>query len=75
MLATWRNKVTYTTEYLIPRNAPIGEWFKAYQHAWSRWCTANGTDAEYESPRDDWAVIDSDDENVIIRFETPKEMR
>lgn len=72
MIASWRHTVTYTTEYLVPINAPIGEFFKAYNHAWSRFCTSIGSDAEQESPRDDWARITADDEHVIIRFETAK---
>lgn len=68
MIATWRTKTVTYTEYLVPRDAPIGELVKAMHHAWVGYCTATGHDP-INTPGDDWARVDHDDENVIIRFE------
>lgn len=69
MLATWRKKVTYTTEYLLPGGAPIGEFYKAAAFAWARYCEAQGVDPS-TGPSDDWARVTFDDEHVIIHVQT-----
>lgn len=73
MLATWRHRTTHTTEYLLPANAPIGEFMKAYWVAWAQYCNSKGIDQHTTKPSDDWARIDHDDEHVIIRYETTKD--
>lgn len=68
MIATWREIVTRTTEYLIPRNAAIGELGKAIAHAWVAYCTDHGIDPDTARQWDDWATVDHDDDHIIIRF-------
>lgn len=71
MQAERRKKIVHTTEYLLPRNAVVGEVLKAVRAAWAEWCSLTGKSADTNMP-DHWAVMDATDEHLILRFSFEK---
>lgn len=67
---THRKVVTVTWEYRVPRGSAVEELAKAGAAARNHYRTEHSLHPE-AALSDDWAVVTSDDDDVIIRFEAP----